>query len=157
MPDVRIAKILHAVNEDTGAGYFLKLVKALNEICGFDHAFVGQVDTKEKTVTTRAYVSKGEILANVTYDLVDSPCEQILDRSYCRFSEGVADVFPKDLMLADLNIKGYVGYPLLSQAGEPIGILVLLHESPIENVDTIFDLLRYFARHCECELERMTL
>ncbi|MBL4639403.1 MAG: hypothetical protein JKY57_02625, partial [Kordiimonadaceae bacterium] len=157
MLDLEISEILQRVSDDTGEDYFLKLVHALNAIGGFDHAFVAEVDLAKSTVTTLSYVVKGKVQENVSYDLEGTPCSQILDRTYCRYSKGVAEAFPNDEMLIDLGIQGYVGYPLLSQRGVAIGILVLLNEKPIEDVDTTFDMLRYFARHCECELERMNL
>jgi PAS domain S-box-containing protein len=73
----------------------------------------------------------------------------------CAYPTGVQILFPDDILLKQMQIEGYVGYPLFDTKRKPIGIIVLLSNNPIENLELTTTLLKIFSGRCGVEIERM--
>lgn len=112
--------------------YFVELMQILASTLHVDHAMVAEVLPKQHTATTKALVSFGKPVANITYELKGSPCEQVLDRQSCAFSEHVSEQFPDDEVLQQIKAESYLGVPMFDQAGFKLGLVALLHGAPRE-------------------------
>lgn len=112
--------------------YFVELMQILATTLQVDHAMVAEVLPNHTTATTKALVSFGMPVTNITYELSGSPCEQVLDRESCSYSEGVCEKFPHDQVLQQIEAESYFGVPMLDQAGFKLGLIALLHGQPRE-------------------------
>ncbi|HET8817627.1 MAG TPA: EAL domain-containing protein [Pseudidiomarina sp.] len=112
--------------------YFVELMQILASTLHVDHAMVAEVLPNQHTATTKALVSYGKPVPNITYDLSGSPCEQVLDRQSCAFSEHVCKQFPDDEILQQIKAESYLGVPMFDQAGFKLGLIALLHGEPRE-------------------------
>ncbi|KIG19379.1 sensory box histidine kinase/response regulator [Enhygromyxa salina] len=63
---------------------------------------------------------------NVTYDLANTPCYNVVGRNACIYPAGVAQLFAKDDMLVHMGVESYVGVPLFDPGGRPLGLVALL-------------------------------
>ncbi|PCJ43210.1 MAG: hypothetical protein COA81_03960 [Alphaproteobacteria bacterium] len=149
--------IIDKTSHVSGLDFLKSLVLALNELTDFDFVFVAKLEPDTWSAQTLAIASNNALQENFSYSLKNTPCEEILDHNYCSFERNVCVVFPKDHLLKDMSIEAYIGYPLMSVNGQPIGILVLMNKSPIKDVSKGYDLLRYFARRCESVIEQTEL
>ncbi|WP_169931484.1 putative bifunctional diguanylate cyclase/phosphodiesterase [Pseudidiomarina aestuarii] len=110
--------------------YFVELMRILAASLQVDHAMVAEVLPDQHTATTKALVSYGKPVANFTYNLDGSPCEQVLDRDHCAFPNEVCERFPRDEVLQEIQAQSYLGVPMFDQAGFRLGLIALLHSEP---------------------------
>jgi len=148
-------QILDVTSPAIGTEYFRALVDFLSLNCGVEFAFAGIIDPKNPNlVQTIAVSQNGKSIDNFSYDLADTPCEHVFGRKLCSFPSGVAQRFPKDLLLVEMGIDGYLGIPLWSGSGEPLGIIVLLSKRPIPHPEQAEAILKVVAARGGAELER---
>lgn len=139
----------------TGDTYLQQLVFALSEALEVRFAFIGEfVEGHEMTARMVASAEYGKPIENITYSLTGTPCERVYEEGICYFREGVQQMFPDDLMLVDIGAHAYLGAPLKSSTGEPIGLIVVLHDGPINESLNPSNILQLFASHAAAEIER---
>ncbi len=155
----RVTAALRAVVEGTataaGAGFFAPFVEQLAFALGGRHALVGQIVDDGATVETLAFWQDGALAPNVTYALAGTPCSTVVGGSLCTYPQGVQSLFPEDDDLRLLGAESYIGSPLLSPAGEHIGIVAVLDGEPLRDAATAESILRVFAARAGAELERL--
>jgi PAS domain S-box-containing protein len=127
----------------------------LTEALDLDYAFIGELTPDGQSVRVLAGVGRGEPLDPFEYDLTGTPCENVMGQGMCDYPSGVQELFPRDSLLIEMDIEGYMGTPLLNRAGEPLGIMVLLDGKPIANQDAAESLFGIFADRISAEMERM--
>jgi PAS domain S-box-containing protein len=150
-----VRNIAEGVSSSTGEIFFQSLVRQLAQMLKMDYALVGElIDQKEQQVETVAVWAHNEIADNFTYELANTPCENVVGQSLCSYSENVQDQFPLDHMLQEMNVECYVGVPLFDSRGRPLGIMALLDGEPLENPEFVESTLRVFAARASAELER---
>ena len=151
-----LQRISEAITPWTGRDFFRTLANHLSDSCQVDYAFVGMVDEGVPWLARAIAVSRnGHLIDPFSYDLRGTPCEHVLGKSLCHYQTGVQAQFPRDLALAELGIDSYMGIPLVSSTtGTPLGLIVLLHRSPIPQPDQAEAILRVVANRASAELER---
>ena len=139
----------------TGDEYLQQLVFALSEALEVRFAFIGEfVEGQEMIARMVASSEHGKPIENVTYALAGTPCERVYEEGICYFPRGVQQMFPEDLMLVDIGAHAYLGAPLKSSTGDPIGLIVVLHDGPINESLNPSNILQLFATHAAAEIER---
>src|SRR5262245_13936012 len=94
--------------------FFVVLVRSLAEAFGARYALVGQVPSPGAgKVQTLAVWANGAPGDNFTYDLAGTPCAEVIAKGLCVYPRQVAVQFPKDRLLAQLEIESYTGVPIL--------------------------------------------
>ena len=147
--------IAEGVSGALGRTFFQSLVVYLATALNTDYAFIGELTGKRgKKVRTIAVCAKGARGDNFEYNLAGTPCRQVMSREMCYYGKDVREKFPKDVILKDMKINGYLGTALKNSEGVPIGIMVVLKETPLEEPEKIQALLRIFAVRAAAELER---
>jgi diguanylate cyclase (GGDEF)-like protein/PAS domain S-box-containing protein len=150
-----VSQIAQGVVEKTGEPFFRSLVGHLASVLGADLAFVGEIHPADAAmVRTIAVHGAGGPLPDFYYALAGSPCESILRRGVCAFTDRVAELFPRDRGLVEKGIRAYVGAPLVDSRGRGLGIVAVLFRHPLEDSQLAENLLRIFASRASSELER---
>ncbi len=134
--------------------FLKKVLKKLSELYNCEYAFAGQLKESEETIQTLAVMGEGEILNNFEYSLLNTPCEDIINRKKTLIPDSAIDLYPKDKMLVDMEVEGYFGAPLIASNGKIIGLLSILSKSPLEIDDWAGSVLGVFATRISLELER---
>jgi PAS domain S-box-containing protein len=148
-------QIISCSTDATGAQFLKILAQRLTEACQVKFAFIGAFNPHDPTQVRTVGVSRyGRSLDDVNYDPRDTPCEQVLGKELCYYPSGVQQLFPKDVLLVQLGIDSYMGVPLFSSSGTPLGLLVLMHDRPIPHPERAQTLLRAVAGRAGAELER---
>ena len=112
----------------------------LNELAAFiavntgaKYVLIGLLTENAKKARTCAFFLDNEVQNNITYSLKGTPCADVITQQFCYFPLDVSNNFPADSELQELGIESYLGSILLSDAGEPIGLIALMDEKSLEN------------------------
>lgn len=153
--DQKIDDALKVVNDQSGQDYFELLVSSLASLIDADYVLVGEVDLVEHKAHTVALWCEGDLGEPLTYELRGTPCHQVYSGDTCVYPKDIAKRFPKDVMLMDLGLEGYVGRSLKNHHGEPIGLLVAMFKQQNCATESILSLFDLFAVRAQAELERI--
>jgi PAS domain S-box-containing protein len=149
-----LPKIIKSLKSTYGRDFFNEITLQLNQITEADYTFIAQVDYENFTSKTISLVVKSQLADNFEYHLDDTPCAILTENNVCLYPKEICSLFPKDKLLIDMNIEGYVGVPLNDSHGRVIGIIVALHENEIKDPDFIKTLFELFSGRIAVEMER---
>jgi len=158
MPDTEgiLLKLLEGTAGSSGEGFFRDLVRALAEVLNVRYALVGEllVDSPGQ-VKTVAVFGGGGLTPDFVYDLAGTPCEQVMRQGLCVYPSRVAEEFPMDRELGQMEAESYLGVPLKNASGAIIGILAVLDTGPMRLDATTRTIFEIFAARAGAELERI--
>lgn len=121
-------------------------------LTGAKMVIVGRRSTFSQQVKTVANIIDGEATDNFTYDLADTPCEDVMDDSLCCFANNVCELYPKDHLLIDAGVKGYVGAALIDENERPVGVINCCFDTPVPNTEFTMRLLRWVQPRISSEI-----
>lgn len=151
-----VRHIAAGVAAETGDRFFQTLVAKLAELFDSAYAFIGLLDPNDLSyVDSYATYAHGSIVDNFRYHLPGTPCENVVGHSTCWHHSGVADEFPEDILLQDMGVDSYMGSPLFTSDGEPMGLIVVLDSKPMNDAGELKPVLEIFAARAGAEIERM--
>ena len=150
-----VMNIARGVSAKTGETFFRSLVLHLAETLGARYAFVGELlPGGAGRVRSIAACADGAVAENFEYDLAETPCENVMFQGVCSYPTNVRQIFPRDHLLVQMGVNGYVGAPLCDSSDNPLGILVVLYREEVQNPELVGSLLQIFAARASAELER---
>lgn len=138
-----------------GQAFFDVLVKDLAQLLGVGYAFIGRVDEQERIVRTLSLYTPAGPAANIRYGLEGTPCADVQGKCLLTIASEVCRRFPDDRLLVDMGAESYMGVPLFSSAGAPIGLLVVIDTRPMTDSELARSILTIFATRAQGELERL--
>jgi signal transduction histidine kinase/DNA-binding NarL/FixJ family response regulator len=139
-----------------GKPLFNELVLRLAQALRVKYASVAELVAPGR-VRTLARSVDGRLIDPVEYDLVGTPCADVLDGSVCHIRGGVADRYPGDLGLRGMAAQSYVGVALRASSGELLGLVNAIHDRPLDEVVRPEGVLQVFAARAAAEIERLRL
>ncbi|MFC6673622.1 ATP-binding protein [Marinobacterium aestuariivivens] len=147
----------HAADAATcqgGEGIFRELVRELTLALGVDHALIGVLlPGNSDRVEVVAGYSQGHFADGYQYDLVGTPCEQVIGQHYRFFPRNMRQLF-EDPSLVEFGVESYAAIPLFDSRGEILGLMAAMHGEPLEDDGMIQAVLRIFSTRAALELER---
>ncbi len=150
-----LLKVGQAVSRKIGDDFFEDLTQSMSASLSAKGAVIGLIDgTNKNRVSTQTFVLDDAIVPNVCYDLVGTPCEDVVRGQERVYDHGIRELFPSDLMLVELGLESYAGVPLLGSSGTPVGIVAVFFDRPIEDSQLTLSALRIFASRATAEMER---
>ena len=151
-----IKNIAAGVSAKTGSEFFNQLVIYLSRLFNTKYSFIGLLDEVNKQqINTLAVCASGEIAENISYSLVDTPCAEVVGQQTCAHTRNVQTLYPKDKLLKEMDVESYIGTPLYNSEGQPLGLIVLLDDKPLERIELMREILQIFAARAGAELERI--
>jgi PAS domain S-box-containing protein len=157
----------------SGEEFFRLVVQQLAEFFAVKYVLLGTLEeTAPRRVRTLANWAGDGLGENFSYDLAGTPCEQVggLPIADCQLPSGnrqseignliylragVRQQFPHDGWLHQMAAEAYVGVPLCSASGQPVGLLVLADPEPLALSEVQRDLLTVLGVRVGNELERL--
>jgi PAS domain S-box-containing protein len=150
-----IENIQKGIASKVGEKFFETIVTYLTRTLKADYGFVGElVNGYKPSIETVSVIDNGKIVPNIIYELKDTPCEDVLRQGLCSTNRDVTKLYPRDQMLIDLGIQGYVGVPLKNAKGVSAGVMVALFKEPIEDTKYAETILEIFSVRAGAEIER---
>ena len=134
--------------------FFTALAQFLGESLHMDYVIVSELGEKSNIAETLALYARGAIVANMSYALTGTPCENVMGRHLCAYPQDVQQLFPEDTLLAEMGVESYIGIPLWDSFGRPIGLIAVMDGKPLTVTKTATQLLQLVATRAAAELER---
>lgn len=135
--------------------FFYECVANLADFYRSRYAFIGLLEEpKRDRVRTYAVWAGDRLVENFEYDLVGTPCEDVLDLRKQLIPRNVAKHYPEDKMLVDMNIEGYFGAPLVTQAGDMIGLVSVMGDTELDPPEWAKPIIDIFAHRIAIEMDR---
>lgn len=153
--DQSIDDALKLVNEYSGQQYFEVLASSLAQLINADYVLIGELDLINHKAETVSLWCEGKLGEKLSYELEGTPCSQVYSGGICVYPRDIATLFPRDEMLVDLGLEGYVGKSLRDAEGTPIGLLVALFKQKDQASNDILSIFDLFAFRASAELERI--
>ena len=136
--------------------FLIKISKFLSELLELDYVIISKYLLKNPfSVETLAFYNKHNLKPNITYDLRNTPCENVINKTICFYPNNVQELFPLDESLVKMNVNSYIGIPLFNENREPIGLITLLNNKPLNELETLETVLKIIAIKIEKILERI--
>lgn len=153
--DELIQNIAQGVSAATGKAFFNSLVGYLIRLLGMDQVFVSEIpSTAADHMKVISGISNGISLDGLCFPLKGSPCEQVVKQGFRLYADQLQLQFPDDVALKKMGGESYVGIPLFSSAGTVIGLIGMISNHAIADVQFIEEVLTIFAVRAASELER---
>ena len=91
----------------------------------------------------------------IVYDLKGTPCEKAYKTNEVIFCDkDVIKLFPKDLLAIDWGVESYLGVPILSDNGDPLGLMIAMDDKPMHK-DQYMEyraIMEFFSLRCANEI-----
>ncbi|MBD0335222.1 MAG: PAS domain S-box protein, partial [Cyanobacteria bacterium Co-bin13] len=144
--------LIESTASTTGQDFFSTLAQRLAEVLDVDHVFIAErVGDKLQTLS---FWSRGQFQPNITYRPDNTPCHFILNEGIYCFNNNVAEQFPDNEYLINLQAQGYFGVAITNVVGEVLGTLCIVSTKALDRPDNYTALLQVFAIRAGAELER---
>lgn len=136
--------------------FFENLLKKISEIFNIDYALIGLVEPQAyETIETFVVCAHGKITNNITYDLKNTPCSQVIGKEPCYYSKELQKLFPDVPLLKKMNAESFVGIPLFNSKNLPIGLLAIFDSKTINNSAHIQEIMQVYSLRIANEIERL--
>lgn len=156
-PRLREHDALQAIGErlgGTGRAFFEALVRALCDVLQVRFALAGEL-RPEGRIRSVAVWADGASQEPFEYALAGTPCAEVVARRLCAHPRDVRTHYPEHPLLAELKAEGFLGITLQDPQGQVLGVLVVVHDQPLEEVELCGRILLSFAVRAEAELQRL--
>ena len=149
------------INERLVTGDFQEhlnnLVSALSEAFNLPYVFIGVPNKAMTEINTLALLADQTIQDNVAYTLADSPCSELYERNEkIIYSNHLSKIFSKHPVIQSWKGQSYLAYPLRSKRGKVIGHFAFVNTQPIQNMDSLQDVMELYASWASTELENIS-
>lgn len=149
-----IKEIIEDVSNLYGSDFLEKICSVFLSKINAKYVFISEISDDLITSKTITLVDKTGLLENIEYELEDTPCKNVTEDNICCYAEDVCSYYPKDELLAEMGIEGYIGTPIHDQDGKVLGIIVSLHDEPINDTETAVTLFKLFSGRISAEIRR---
>lgn len=140
--------------QDNDGQFFNSLAQYLGTTLDVDYVVIDRLGASPDTAETIALYADGAIVRNISYDLKGTPCENVMGKEFCLYSQGVQRIFPEDALLVEMGAESYAGIPLWDSAGQAVGLIAVMDRKPFVDEIAISRLLQLVAIRAAAELER---
>lgn len=148
--------IVEGTAHSTGEEFFRNLVQHLAGAMGRSYALIAEFAGPQRA-RTLAYWKRVGIVPNFEYNLVGTPCEDVVRGQLCHHPNSVSAKFPSDTGLAEMGIESYLGVPLIAPEGRHLGHLCVFDTRPMPEEPRNLLIFRIFAARATAELARLQI
>lgn len=150
-----IVNIAAGVTAHSGKDFFQQLTHSMVSALEADIGLIARIVPGERLYArTLSVVIDGERADNFDYDLAGAPCEDVYATGERVVVDKVAELYPLDNLLAQLDAKSYVGMRIDDHDGYPVGIILVIYRKPLEQPSFVTSTLRIFVERAAAELKR---
>jgi len=139
----------------TGEDFFRALTRATASALQVHFCFVAEFAGCRERVRTLAYWKGKDFIDNIEFDLDGTVCEDVLKGQVRYYPDGVAALFPREPVLAELGIQSYLATPMTDRHGEVLGHLAVCDLKPMSFRESELAVFKIFGARAAAELERL--
>lgn len=149
-----LLKIAITVTSRSGRSFFNDLLNSAVATLQGDAGMIATLDPQQQRVVPLCTVMDGKSGPDVSFALQGTPCQHSLTTQGRLIKSGLQTHYPATSRMPFLDAEAYVGLPLLSADGRPLGLIFVLFRHAIRDDDFILSTLKIFAARTAAELER---
>jgi PAS domain S-box-containing protein len=155
-----LERAMQAIVESTsaviGESFFRTLVENLAEALNVRFALVGQMtEPGPSTIATVAVWNRGGIVPNFSYTSAGKLCEPVANAAGCAMEQPDVHGFLPETLLGKTPKDNSACRLLFDSAGNPLGLIAVVADKPLEHPEKVAQILRVFATRAGAELERV--
>ncbi|MBE9610312.1 sensor histidine kinase [Chitinilyticum piscinae] len=156
--EAALRSITLATSRKQGEAFYRALVQELAQAMDVHYVIVGELvrtETGAEAIQTLAVRAGNDFMANIRYELANTPCRNVADQSMCFHPCNIQQDYPLDTLLVAMQAESYIGMPMIGSQGKTLGILVALDVRPMDEAKRVFalSLLSIFSARAAAELE----
>ena len=154
LAEVALRQIAEGTSGNTDQDFFSTMMASIAEATMAHHAFIGEITNDGRSIRTLARHLGGDLADNISYDLSGTPCELVVGKNMQIFESGLAEHFPADEALVNMGLDSYIGMPIMTSKGRPLGLIAVMYKESLEDTGTAEALLPIYASRAAAEMER---
>ena len=147
--------LVEKISGKTGDDFFRAMVQYLSKMLKIKYAYIAELSQDAESIRTVAVFGDGRIIDNFEYPLAGTPCENVVGNKAAAYVSDIQLLFPEDLLLVEMGIESYVGFPLFDAGKRPLGLLVAMDDKPLVDLKFAEFALQIFSFRAAAELERL--
>jgi PAS domain S-box-containing protein len=151
--ELTLQSLMEGTASVTGADFFVCLAEKIAIALDVSHICISK--KVGKSLETLAIYYDKQFQPNITYEISNTPCAEVIKHGIYYCPQDVKDYFPLDEFLVQNESESYMGLALKNEFNETIGILNILSRKSIANPERAEILLKIFAARAGAELERL--
>lgn len=144
------------LSSSTGRDFMQLFVETLSDCFEADLATIGELIVQEQErINVLAGTFDGKPLDGFEYEACVTPCLDVIKSSKPQFFlSDVQTTYPKDQMFIDEGFQSYLGFPLLNQFGEAVGLIQTAWRREIdqEEADNVSETIEIFIDRLSTEM-----
>lgn len=133
-----------------------RVAQFITEHTRVKYVVIGLLSEDNQAVQTYAFTEDGKKLENTVYPLLHTPCDAVVTQRFCYYPIRVCASFPQDEVLQELQIESYLGSIFLSEKNDPMGLIAIMDNKPVENPAFAEHLILVLSPAIEEELTRLS-
>lgn len=150
-------KAVTLVNKPRTDGFLKEVTLFISRYTGAEFVTIGLISEDKRKINTCIFLHNENELQNFTYSLYGTPCDAVLSRKFCYFPTNVADSFPNDHELQQMEIESYLGSLFMKEDNEVLGLIALMSSKTIENAAFAEHLILVLSQAIEEELLKIAV
>ena len=148
-----LLSIANFVSQDHGDRCLDAMVKFTAWQFAVDYVHIALIEPDQSSVRVVAGLLDGKpIDPGYVYPLAGTPCENVTRRAHKCYGDRVQQLFPRDHDLETLRAEGYIGEPIVDNAGQVLGLIVLVSRRALVDSEAIVSGLRILAARAAADL-----
>ncbi len=147
---VNIDKNGNASNDDDR---ILFLLNALCNSLDVEYAYISRTNPSGVSAELLGSLDHGMFSNNITYSLIDTPCEEVIKSGRLVHNRDFSNYFPDSDNDRFKNAVSYIGVSLIDKKENVIGLIAIASESPIEDTNLAENILTIATSRAIIELE----
>ncbi len=152
----QLTAIIKGTASHTGEQFFRSLVKNLAKALDVRYALIGILkEGSLDDIQTLACWDGQKFLDDFIYCVTGGPCESTMKARIQFHPNNLQSLYPEDSYLVKWGVESYLGVRLLDSAKNPVGVLVVMDEKPMDDNINAKSIITIFSTRAEAEIERL--
>ena len=140
-------------NKDNNDDRILNLLNALCTALDVEYAYINRLNSSGSSAEIIGLLDHGMFSSNMTYQLADTPCEEVIKNGRLVHNRDFSNYFPgcTDQLLK--QAVSYIGVRLTDKKENVIGMIAIASDKPIEDTNLAENILTIATSRAIIELE----
>ena len=143
-----------------GEKFFDNLAQCLAAAFDVRYAFIGKIIDFEKNLAQMSPLwddVEKKFNNSIVWNLKNTPCDDVILKETRLIPNEVQKLYPLAPILKSFNIESYFGIPLISSSGKRLGVISVMDDKPMTDINNFESIIQIFADRCAGEIERLEI